>query len=67
MTEWQPIETAPRDGTRILVYTAERCRRCLPGTVGMAVMFWDGAWAIVDGIHARHLPTHWKPLPEPPQ
>lgn len=65
--EWKPIDSAPRDGTRILIHTAERCEYCSPGTVGMGVVHWDGvAWKLLEGIYARHRPTHWRHLPAPP-
>ena len=63
---WQPIETAPMDGTWIVVW-------CAGETKGfeLNVMCWDGrrgCWRvnwygeIVDGLP----PTHWM-LPEPPK
>lgn len=53
---WQPIATAPRDGTRIIVAWAN-------GAVESA-QFWtrDGKW----NGHSRTNPTHWMPLPAPP-
>jgi len=61
--KWQPIETAPTDGTRILLR-------------GMGGKIADGHYGQPDGyanpkqfvwpyIHAN--PTHWRPLPEPPE
>ena len=71
MSEWQPIDTAPKDGEDILVYS-------YPDIVSA---HWetdvgdDGEpyWALDDG-HTRyyalrrhmHEPTHWMPLPTPP-
>jgi hypothetical protein len=63
--EWQPIETAPRDYTDILVVNDR----------GQAVVFWekvDEKWIVQDHKHCdRPLrgsePTHWMPLPEPPK
>lgn len=58
---WQPIETAPKDGEYILVYA---------GRVTVA-WFSDGEW--LDGMnhdgyeHETHSPTHWMPLPPPPE
>jgi hypothetical protein len=67
---WRPIETVPKDGTRIIGFTAERCDCCDPTTSGMMVLVWDDGW--VGGrengfkLFARHSPTHWMPLPSPP-
>ena len=59
---WQPIETAPKDGTNILAIETETIK----------IVFWysglkewgsqqdwfdDGKWE----------PTHWMPLPKPPK
>lgn len=71
--KWQPINTAPKDGTRILVYNGD----------GMHVAAWEestmtlkekknwvyasyslGGWnyyEVVDGV------THWMSLPDPPK
>lgn len=65
MSEWQPIETAPRDGTRVLVYFARG------GTMGLAYY----SESAVDGFNwfddaddaACGHPTYWMPLPEPPK
>jgi hypothetical protein len=66
--EWQPIETAPKDGTRLLGYDVE--------SSDMAVVYWCekpwtrewrlvvcGGWAEDDEWE----PTHWMPLPDPPK
>ena len=60
-TDWQPIETAPTDGKESLVYTTG---------AGIVVMYWDdykGEWTtgLDDGGGLE--PTHWMPLPPPPQ
>lgn len=66
---WQPIETAPRDGTDILVCVTYN------GPAGE----WETAqwvdWARDDLVwpnYWRHIeipfpPTHWQPLPAPPE
>jgi len=61
--EWQPIETAPKDGTTILVYLAN-------GDVHTAYGHFynkghDFEWAQYGG-YETYLPTHWMPLPPPP-
>jgi hypothetical protein len=60
-SQWQPIESAPKDGTAVLAY----CPDAQP-TVGV-VAFQRGwqEWSSVPGVHTRK-PTHWMHLPEPP-
>lgn len=72
MSQWQPIETAPKDGTSVLIHTEG------PGC-GAAVCFFDtewgdeGWWMLDDGKLALELPlrgadpTHWMPLPRGPK
>lgn len=60
---WRPIETAPRDGTDILAYSAWSGQQF--------VIFWrDDDWVVViqdDGTPYRLIGVHaWMPLPDPP-
>lgn len=67
---WQPIETAPKDGTPVIVGIAG-----LKNSVGEAY-WWQGedgrgGWQTWDGAnHTRTvyttLPTHWMPFPDEP-
>ena len=63
--DWQPFETAPQDGTYILIAGSN-----FDG--GMAVVHWDDWWYLDDGknfeIALRHEDgvTHWAPLPPLP-
>ena len=75
MSEWQPIETAPKDGTSILVYF---------GTIGVRQVAWTEPsyadweiWCVDDNKHGPYAlrgysdegpraPTHWMPLPPLP-
>lgn len=77
MTEWQPIETAPDDKTPVLIAVPNKDRDGY--LVGEA--YFDGEhdgwwWAGTDygDYHGGPIievnywpPTHWMPLPEPPQ
>lgn len=61
---WQPITTAPKDGTPIL--------GCAEGTITVVRWFSMGEyWNLeVTGAGAEDgewNPTHWRPLPEPPK
>jgi hypothetical protein len=65
-TDWRTIDSAPRDGTEILLYgSCERDGRFFAPDCNVG--WWDednlGGW------QARDLPidpTHWMPLPAPP-
>lgn len=59
--QWQPIETAPTDGTRILAYAA--AYDDLPAFQTIAAYHPDGGWCVDE---LREV-THWKPLGEGPQ
>ena len=102
MAEWQPIETAPKDGTEILIfYPVYRVAgagepRARAGKVDygydqngvligskIAVAYWydseeghrsllgAGYWQTLSGQNLGALaesdPTHWMPLPDPPE
>ena len=56
---WQPIETAPKDGTRVLLWIE-------PVKIAMPFAWQDGRWMGDDYPLNMAWPTHWMPLPEPP-
>ncbi len=61
MSDWQPIETAPKDGTAILVWDGVSVRVVTymhDDEHGEAVWFPDG----MPFVRA----SHWMPLPAPP-
>jgi len=65
MNEWQPIETAPKDGRRILVYRPGKHKY---STVD--IDFWQVNRAPLNcwwHSPSDGQPTHWMPLPEPPK
>ena len=60
--EWQPIETAPKDGSEILIYQ--------DGHVfghDFAIGRWvtPGYWSNRNSVGEYNRPTHWKPLDSP--
>ena len=78
MTDWQPIETAPKDGTKFWGNEGDDAR----------AMFWHEGFCVYISSFQRmtmapgytiddqpykdhspvvHRPTHWMPLPEPPR
>lgn len=61
--KWQPIETAPTDGTRILL--RGRNGKIADGHYGQPDGFANPKRFVWPYIHAN--PTHWRPLPEPPE
>lgn len=76
MTEWQPIATAPKDSSRILIYAVSSAT----GHGSIHLAWWAipyenapderGWWET--GLYGTHHPvvpefvTHWMPLPDPP-
>lgn len=68
--EWQPIETAPKDGTEIDLWTADgswgRIPDCKWRGKGEDACWYtrgDRGWDPVGGF----VLTHWMPLPAPPE
>lgn len=63
---WRPIETAPRDGTKVLLYhhgyKSAFYRRDHEPRVWVDV-FREGNWY---NTAPSAQPTHWRPLPAPP-
>lgn len=62
MSEWQPIETAPNDEGILVAYDS--------GIISLVdADDNDFCWRPYDGIRTpgREAPTHWMPLPDPPQ
>lgn len=76
MSEWQPIETAPKDGTEVLLWFAQFGWR----SIGAWLPWGDSSYPFLWQCAGRNLhrpwkyegddgsyPTHWHPLPEPPK
>lgn len=66
--EWLPIESAPKDGRDLWLYTPS-------DEPAQVVGYWADSWGgwnwrdsvIADCAAEELLPTHWMPLPEPPK
>jgi hypothetical protein len=55
MSTWQTMESAPRDGTDVLIWDGHRVQ----------LASWDaGWWVLVE--YTIEGATHWMPLPAPP-
>ena len=71
MSEWQPIETAPKDGREILLYDGDRVtfggylNAQSQGVEPQAEHETFCGWWSVSG--SDDVFTHWMPLPEPPK
>lgn len=76
--KWQSIETAPKDGTAILVCQAtDADGKPIIENFGLfvqCVSWWggkdDGEWVVYcsmpDDPQCFFIPTHWMPIPDPP-
>ena len=62
--EWQPIETAPKDGAWVFLYWPTMSISAYPA-VGHSHGDEYG-WETVNRDYGEVYPTHWIPLPEPP-
>lgn len=72
---WEPIETAPKDGTEIFVWgSLEACAHARPhiGCEDIERVFWYSeyeSWCVFSTQCEGWVPepTHWQPLPPPPE
>lgn len=69
MSAWQPIETAPKDGSSVLCYAP-----IYGAPARILVMRWDDGnytkapcWRTDVHSFVQFEPTHWQPLPQPPE
>ena len=67
MNEWQPIETAPKDGRVVLCIGHGSVVMIEPMQYYASDEGMDnGCWGWLEGDGPRKPPTHWMPLPAPP-
>lgn len=63
---WQPIETAPKDGTEVWAFNGEQARmRWIEGP-GYALWVWVDE-LLEDADPSPDQPTHWQPIPAAPK
>lgn len=75
MTDWQPIESAPKDGTIILIAKGRyvfaaywsQCPMATGGSAEYPWVFLDETNGVNGYIGDENGPSHWQPLPKPPE
>ena len=78
MMEWQPIESAPKDGTTVLAIVSNNPGRLLEYQAGRVFSIshagitecgYDLGWNVYPGLGGcgDNSFTHWMPLPPPPK
>jgi hypothetical protein len=81
MNEWQPIGTAPKDGTPILVWDLDYLN--YDDEEPIKIVAWEeyeseynmkhtgwvllGCSCLEGGLNTARFPFYWMPLPEPPK
>jgi hypothetical protein len=60
--QWLPIESAPKDGTRIIVFRPTAKLGCV-----VSEDYWVEGMACWWRSFTKEQPTHWRPLPAPPE
>lgn len=62
---WQPIETAPKDGSHVLVYERGRVFEAQWADTFLGKR--NRGWMNYNEGTGEKSPTHWMPLPEAPR
>lgn len=67
--QWQPIETAPRDGTEIILGAWDEEGKFITVANARWVENYEATkefWHDIEGSFKQEDVTHWMPLPQPP-
>jgi len=65
--QWQPIETAPKDGQTIDLWSGNgRYADCKWHPTRGFVHWWVDGFDTFEWVRLDYPPTHWMPLPPPP-
>jgi hypothetical protein len=70
MMKWQPIESAPKDGTEILGWDKEGKYASVSFKVTRYYCNWENKYRDSKSWWKGNVtctPTHWMPLPKPPE
>lgn len=71
MSDWQPIETAPKDGSYVFGWrvgwkTGWPIWFALNSRINKAYWKTTDEWDDYEMAEPENAPTHWQPLPKPP-
>lgn len=62
---WQPIRTAPQDGTDVLVFGLDAGKYPMFAAAHFEDWY-EPEWITCDASKVEFSPSHWMPLPAPP-
>lgn len=70
MSAWQPIESVPKDGTKVLL--GRFVKECQCGRSSFIEVDWyrqqgEASYTGFGRFSLHWPPTHWMPLPPPPE
>jgi hypothetical protein len=66
-SEWRPIATAPRDGTRIVAWRLGEIAEAYRVQRDDCEMWSFGGATAAEEHYPGHTPSYWRPLPPPPK
>ena len=74
MSEWKNIDSAPKDGTRVITLNIPNEAKTLPSLIKISYFrkldksnfMYPGFWVFEGAEGPSYEPTHWKPLPKQP-
>ena len=65
--DWQPISTAPKDGTHVLMWRDTKVGPSISEAWWRTDCVFGHGWGGHSWVYpAWQQPTHWMPLPKPP-
>ena len=69
MSEWQPIETAPKDGTRVLLFKPTEWPLLVESVIDAYYRQTEGGgeWVATPTGYCISFATHWQPMLESPE